>query len=161
MNIPTLSMLAAVVMIGGCAALPQAGLKPADAPSALPANAAPPDISAASNEIVGPAWQWRAAKLADGRTVDATAPERYTLTFQPGGRVLLRADCNRGSGGYEVSGNAMRFTPAALSRMACPPDSQDGTFIEQLGKVSAYAISGGELTLTLRDGGAMRFSRAP
>ena len=155
------SALAATVGITGCSTLPQAGLRPADAPSALPANAAPPDITVASNEIVGPTWQWRSTRLADGGTVDAKAPGRYTLAFQPGGRVLLQVDCNRGSGGYEVNGSAMRFLPAALTRMACPPDSQDGTFVEQLGKVGAYAISGGELTLALRDGGAMRLSRAP
>lgn len=160
MRVLTLAMLAAIA-VGGCSTLPDAGLKPAGAPSAVPANAAPPDITIASNEIVGPTWQWRSSKLADGRAIESGAPDRYTLNFQPGGKVLLRADCNRGSGGYEVNGGAMRFLPTALTRMACAPDSQDGAFAEQLAKVSNYAISGGELTLTLRDGGAMRLSRVP
>ncbi len=153
-------MLAAAFAAGGCATMPQTGLKPADAPSALPANSAPPDITLASNEIVGPTWQWRSTRFPDGRTVEPKAPERYTLIFQPGGRVLLQADCNRGSGGYEVNGPAMRFTPAALTRMACPPGSQDGTFVEQIGRVSAYAVNGGELALALRDGGAMQLVKA-
>ena len=37
-----------------------------------------------------------ARSLPGGKGVTAAGPERYTLAFQPGGRVLLRADCNRG-----------------------------------------------------------------
>ena len=85
-----------------------------------PANAAPPVLAVASNEIVGPVWLWQRTQLADGKLVTPAAPERYTLAFQGGGRVNLRADCNRGSGAYEVNGNAMKLGAAALTRMGCP-----------------------------------------
>jgi heat shock protein HslJ len=79
------------------------------------------------------------------------------LAFQGGGRVNLRADCNRGSGAYEVNGNAMKLGAAALTRMGCPPGSQDAEFVAGLARVASYAIVDNELVLTLADGGTMRF----
>jgi hypothetical protein len=63
----------------------------------MPGNAMPPTLTAAANDLVGPTWQWERTQLADGRSTVAAAPDRYTLKFEGGGRVLLRADCNRGS----------------------------------------------------------------
>lgn len=146
-----------LLALSSCAAPPSGT---GAAPAYVPANAAPPDIAMASNELVGRVWQWQRSDLPGGKSVPATSPERYTLAFQPGGRVLLRADCNRGSGAYEVNGNAMKMGPAATTKMGCPPDSQDGEFLRQLGQVTGYNVAGSELTLTLRDGGTMRL-RAP
>jgi heat shock protein HslJ len=118
-------------------------------------------VSAASNQLTGPVWQWTGTAAADGKVAVVAAPDRYTLTFQGGGRVLVRADCNRGGGGYEVSGSAMTMGPAALTRVACPPDSQDGAFMSQLSRVTGYAIAGNELTLALGDGRTMRLRPQP
>jgi heat shock protein HslJ len=146
-----------LVVLGACASPSRTGA----APSYVPANAAPPEISVASNELVGRTWQWQRSELPGGRTVTAAAPERYTLAFQPGGRVLLRADCNRGSGSYEVNGGAMKMGPAATTKMGCPPDSQDGEFLRQLAQVAGYGVNGDELALALREGGTMRLRAAP
>ena len=106
-------------------------------------------------------WQWERTQLADGRSTVAAAPERYTLKFEGGGRVLLRADCNRGSGAYEVNGNAMKLGPAALSKMGCASGTQDTEFAAPLGRVTSYAISDGALVLTLADGATMRLRATP
>ena len=37
------------------------------------------------------------------------APERYTLELEPGGAALLRADCNRGRGSYEIGDGQIRL----------------------------------------------------
>jgi heat shock protein HslJ len=152
--------VAAAVAVSACTMRDPALAPAAGAPAFVPSNAAPPVIAMASNEIVGPVWQWQRTDLPGGASVVAAAPERYTLAFQGGGRVLLRADCNRGSGGYEVNDNAMKLGAVALTRMGCPPDSQDGEFLRQLERVARYAVAGGELALTLSDGGTMRFRRA-
>jgi len=96
-----------------------------------------------------------------GLLVVAAAPERYTLSFQAGGRVNVRADCNRGSGGYEVDSAQMKFGAIALTKMACPAGSQDADFLRMLIKASAYAIDRGDLALTLSDGVSMRFRPVP
>lgn len=151
-------LAAAALAAAGCA-LRDPAL--AGAPAYAPANAAPPAMVSATSDLVGPAWQWRRTDFAEGRTVVAAAPERYTIAFEAGGRLLLRADCNRGSTRYAVDGSAMKIGPAMVTKMGCPPDSQGGEFLVQLERVATYGIDGAELALTLADGAAMRFARAP
>lgn len=132
----------------------------AGAPSYSPAGAMPPTLSSAANDLAIPTWQWQRATL-DGRDVAASAPDRYTLKFEGGGRVQLRADCNRGSGSYEVNGAAMKLSPLALTKMGCPSGSQDTQFVQALSRVTSYAIDGKELVLTLAGGGTMVFRGVP
>ena len=155
-----LAAVAAALVLGGCMSDPNLA-KGSGAPSYSPSNAAPPALSAAANELAIPTWQWVRTDAADGRVVNAAAPERYTLKFEGGGRVLVRADCNRGSGSYEVNGGQMKLAPIALTRMGCPPGSQDAEFVQAIGRVSTYAIDSGQLTLRLADGATMRFRATP
>jgi heat shock protein HslJ len=152
--------VAFAIATGACAMQDPALAPSAGAPTYAPANATPPLLAVASNEIVGPAWTWQRTQLADGKLVTPAAPDRYTVAFQGGGRVNLRADCNRGSGAYEVNGNAMKLAAATLTKMGCPPGSQDTEFVAELARVVSYGIVDNELVLTLADGSTMRF-RAP
>jgi heat shock protein HslJ len=126
-----------------------------------PANAQPPVVTAASGQLVGPVWQWQQTQLGSAPVVMAAAPERYTLWFQSGGRVNVRADCNRGGGSYELNGASIKFGAIALTRMGCPSGSQDTEFLRSLAQAAAYAVERGDLVLTLADGAAMRFRPAP
>ena len=137
------------------------GMSPAGkAPNYVPANALPPVVTAASDQLVGPVWQWQRTQLGSAPVVMAAAPERYTLAFDGGGRVNVRADCNRGGGSYEVDGTAIKFGAIALTRMGCPPGSQDGEFLRSLLQAAKYTVDRGELVLTLADGASMRFRPA-
>ncbi len=151
--------LASVLAMAACQDMPNAGPVPASTPAFVPANAAPPTVTVtvASDELVGPVWQWQRTQLGSAPAVAAAAPERYTLSFQGGGRINVRADCNRGSGGYEVNGAQIRFGAVALTKMACPSGSQDAEFLRSLMQANAYAMVKGELVLTLADGASMRF----
>ena len=131
------------------------------APAYAPSNAMPPTLSSAANDLAIGTWQWQRTQQADGRVINAVGPDRYTLRFEGGGRVLVRADCNRGAGSYEVNGAAMKMGPVAMTRMGCPPDSQDTLFGAALSRVTAYSIGNGELVLTLADGGTMRLRATP
>ncbi len=159
MSLPRLVLLSAIALASAGCALRDPAL--AGAPAYAPANAAPPLMGAASNDLVGPTWLWQKTVFADGRTVAAAVPDRYSVAFEAGGRLQLRADCNRGSARYEVNDGTMRVGPAMTTKVGCPPDSQGGEFLIQLGRVASYGIAGGELVLTLADGAAMRFARAP
>jgi len=157
-HLPFVAFALALAFTTAACSMRDANLAPGSgAPAYVPANATPPVLSAASNELVGPVWQWQRTLMSDGRSIAAAAPERYTLTFEGGGRVLLRADCNRGSGTYEINGSTMKFGPAALTRMGCPPGSQDGEFALSLSRVASFAVVDGELELQLADGATMRF----
>ena len=145
----------------GCQTAPPAGSASGTAPAYVPANALPPVITAASDRIVGPLWQWQRTTLGSAPAVVATGPERYTLSFDGGGRVNVRADCNRGSGSYEVNDTRIKFGAIALTRMACLPASQDAEFLRSLVQATSYGVDRGELVLTLSDGAAMRFKPTP
>lgn len=159
--LPLRPIAVALAITAGACAMQEPALAPsAGAPTYVPANATPPMMAVASNQIVGPVWQWQRTLLADGKLVTPAAPDRYTLAFQGGGRLNVRADCNRGAGAYEVNGNAMKLGAAALTKMGCPAGSQDTEFVAALARVASYGIVDDELVLTLADGGTMRF-RAP
>ena len=153
--------VALALAAGACATQDPALAPSAGAPTYMPANATPPMMTVASNEIVGPVWLWQRTQLVDGKLVTPAAPDRYTLAFQGGGRMNLRADCNRGTSAYEVNGNVMKLSAAALTKMGCPAGSQDAEFIAELGRVASYTVVSNELVLTLTDGGAMRFRAQP
>jgi heat shock protein HslJ len=123
-------------------------------------NAPPPPMAAPGDALLTDTpWTWQSTQLADGSRIAPDAPERYTLTFQPGGRVNVRADCNRGSASYLLNASQLSFGPIALTKMMCPPGSRDGAFLEGLGAVSAQGMSGSDLVLTLRgNAGSMRFT---
>jgi heat shock protein HslJ len=144
-----------------CQDMPQAGVAPVNTPAYVPANAMPPVVSVASDEIVGPVWQWQRTQLGNSPAAVSAAPERYTLSFQGGGRVNVRADCNRGSASYDVSNAQMKIGAIALTKMACPAGSQDAEFLRSLAQTTNYAIDRGELVLMLADGASMRFRPTP
>jgi heat shock protein HslJ len=123
-------------------------------------NAPPPAIPAAAATLpMGLVWSWQGTQMSDGTRFVPEAPGRYTLEFQPGGRVSVRADCNRGSATYVQNGEALDFGPIALTRMLCPPGSHDGEFLKGLAAVSGQIFDGGDLVLRLRvAAGSMRFT---
>jgi heat shock protein HslJ len=150
----------AALLCAACMSDP--GLSPrSGAPSYGPTGAMPPTLSSAANDLAIPTWHWQRSRLPSGQQITAGAPDRYTLKFEGGGRLLVRADCNRGSAKYEVNGPSMKVAPVALTKMACEGGSQESEFVQGLSQVTDYAISGKELVLTLAGGGTMTFRAVP
>lgn len=119
----------------------------------------PPMAPEAEVRLTGAVWAWQSTLMSDDARFVPDAPERYTLEFQPGGRVGMRVDCNRGSGTWTHDGNKLSFGPIALTRAMCPPGSKDTEFLRGLNQVSGYLFRGGDLVLTLKvDSGSMHFS---
>jgi len=112
------------------------------------------------NPLVGPTWSWQHSALGDGTTVTPADPTRYTVTFVSDSEVQIQLDCNRGGGGYTVNGDELTFGAIATTLMACPPDSQDSVFGQQLADTTSYTIEDGKLTLMLSDGGTMLLTAA-
>ena len=112
--------------------------------------------------LTGTVWQLRSIQsMADEQpplTVDQ--PERYTLQFQDDGRLMLRLDCNRGTGSWQAtpsaSGDSGQLTigPVAMTRMYCPPPSLDTRVARDLALIRSYLLRDGNLYLSLMaDGG--------
>lgn len=66
--------------------------------------------------LAGVTWQ---VEDIGGRGIPDNAAAM--LTFLPLGRVTGRTGCNSFTGSAELSAEGLRFGPAALTRMACPP----------------------------------------
>jgi heat shock protein HslJ len=101
----------------------------------------------------GGAWHWQSTHHADGSSIVAADPSRYTITFQPDGRLIIRADCNTVLGNYMVSGTELSIQLGPSTLVGCPPDSQADQFIADLARVSGYAVAGDNLQLNLGSGG--------
>ncbi len=158
----TIFRLAALLpLLAACAApATEGGLNrvPAFAPGST---APPPTIAADSNDLVGAVWLWLGAQPGSTPVGSPASADRYTLAFQGGGRVNVRADCNRGAGPYEINGAAMKIGPFATTKMMCAEGSRDGEFLRDLERVTSYRVERGQLALTLANGGVMRFNRQP
>jgi len=133
-----------------------------DSPPVLPGavDIPPPPMAAAGDAMLtGTVWRWTETVMNNDTRIKPDAPERYTLEFQPGGMVSVRADCNRGSGSYLLNGSALTFGPIATTRAMCPPGSKDADFLRGLAAVSGQLFRGNDLVLTLKvDSGSMIFA---
>jgi len=105
---------------------------------------------------VGQVWRWTALNGAE--SLQVAHPGRYTLELRGDGRYAIRADCNTGSGAYQIEGSRISLLAGPLTRAACEPGSLEGRFVALLGSVSGFLIGGDRLLLELGEGGgAMEF----
>ena len=71
-------------------------------------------------------------------------------------RVSGSGGCNRLSGGFEINGSRLKFSPIASTKMAClANDVQrvEGSFLDLLQKTTRFEIDGNKLRLYAGDGG--------
>jgi len=93
-------------------------------------------------------WQLRSIVSADGSLLTIEDPSVFTLMLTDDGKVSARADCNRGSGGYTISGNTLSIGPMASTRASCPTAPVDQQFLALLGGENIVTTSGGTLQLS-------------
>jgi heat shock protein HslJ len=103
-------------------------------------------------------WHWVTTRGGD-RDWHPKDPARYTLTLGEDGQVAVRADCNRGRGGFQRDGDALELTPLATTRISCPPDSLGSRYLQQLEAARTATEVGGLLRVELEGGaGTMWFA---
>jgi heat shock protein HslJ len=153
--------IALVALLAGACSANETATKPT-LPPITPIMVPPTMTSGTEPALGGRVWTWQGTQLIGNERMAPDAPERYTIEFQPDGRVQLRADCNRGGAGYAAGANrSLTMTPAATTKMGCPSGSKGTEFVRQLAEVSGYDFVDGDLLLTLKsDAGAMRFTSA-
>jgi heat shock protein HslJ len=118
----------------------------------------PPLRIRAPEAVTGKVWQWERT-VTPVETVESPAPDRYTLELAPNGRLLVRADCNRGTGAYRIGTGTLAIGPIATTRMACPPGSLDASYLGDLHRAAGFFVEGGQLFIELPvDSGTMRFA---
>ena len=111
--------------------------------------------------VLNRTWQWEST-ITQTEKIVVPDPERYTILMEADGKAIVRFDCNRGGGQFQISPGKLTFGPLMSTRMACPPDSLDIPFMRDLQRVAAFFIENGNLYLELPlDSGTMRFVPAP
>lgn len=136
-------------------------------PTALPTAPAEPGLS-------GTRWQLQQLTSMSDEVPPArpASAGQYTLAFEADGRLLLRLDCNRGTGRWQAqaapASNAQRRSgslqlgPLATTRAACPPGSLESRLLRELPAVRSFVIEGGRLHLALMaDGGIQTWAPLP
>ena len=111
--------------------------------------------------VLNKTWQWEST-ITPIEKITVPNPERYTILLTPDGKAKVRLDCNRGGGDYKISIGKLSFGPLLSTRMACPPDTLDGSFMRDLQRVTSFFIENGNLYLELPlDSGTMKFRPGP
>lgn len=113
------------------------------------------------------AWQnveWRLSELNGAAVHVADEHRRPTLTLSTGAkgnRASGMAGCNRFTGPYTVSGNALRLGPLAATQMACPDGMElEAAFLKALRNVDGFSAGSNVLTLKAGSTVVARFVRA-
>lgn len=103
-------------------------------------------------------WQWVSTTDPVQGTVAVNDPSRYVILFSDDNTAFIKADCNNAQATYVVDGGNISIAPGPMTMMACPEDSLDTAFLQQLSSVAIYFIDGGSLYMDLpADSGTMRF----
>jgi len=96
-----------------------------------------------------------------GQVPEANQPN-YTILFNTDGTFSAKADCNTVQGGYVAgSDGTLKLTLGPTTIVACAEGSLSDLYLIGLGKTASYAIAGGQLTITLTDGGTLVYKPAP
>lgn len=108
---------------------------------------------------------WRLVKFQGGDDTVLAPDDRakYTIAFGADGRVAVRFDCNRGSGGWSSPGpGQLQFGPMAMTRAMCPPGSLHDRMVKHWPYLRSYILKEGHLYLSLMaDGGIYEFEPLP
>jgi heat shock protein HslJ len=140
------SVLLAALFLAACSGTIAA---PSNAPSAPIAS-----LAIQTNAV----WHLRSIVSADGSVLTIDDPSLFTLMLTDDGKVSARADCNRASGAYSLSGNSLSIGPIASTRAYCTSAPVDQQFLMLLGGENAVTTS--DITLQLSSpGGTLRFGR--
>ncbi|AKB37433.1 hypothetical protein MSSAC_2843 [Methanosarcina siciliae C2J] len=113
------------------------------------ANTTPEFEPVSAENITGIEWQWTSFQSFETPEYQIMVPdpENYTLALFPDGTYRIKADCNNGSGNYTLEENNLTLGPAAITLMACGPESMDGEYLSLLPRVETAALEDGQLVL--------------
>jgi heat shock protein HslJ len=169
MNHPTRHLLLTSMLIAtltACAPKPQGDPSPATESPAIPAAAAAMPVAAAEpapRDLAGSSWRLLQFQGGDDTIEKPDDPSHYTVTFEPGGSVAVRFDCNRGNGSWSFTPpSGLTFGALALTRAMCPPSAVYTRLTRQWESIRSFVIKDGHLYLALMaDGGTFEFEPMP
>lgn len=93
-------------------------------------------------------YVWVAQQLANTDLEKVANEDKPYLNFDPEkGTYDGFGGCNRLSGTFELTGNNIKFSTAAATRMACNNMAVEDNFLKTIEKINSYKVEGKTLTL--------------
>jgi hypothetical protein len=133
-------------------------LPAATAPPVSAAEAPPGDIAATG--LTGVTWQLLQMQQGSASTTVVPDPSLYTLTLSDDGSVVAAAECNRGSGAYQVDGANLTLQ-IDWDAAGCPQTSLAHQFSTYLDYANAFLLQEGSLLIYYNNSaGVMTFAAA-
>lgn len=116
-------------------------------------------IGPSPSVIIGGAWKLNSIHVTSTNTTTVISrPENYTVTFEEGSRIGIKADCNVCGGTYSQAGEGLSITGTFCTRAYCGDASHDREFLEALDSATHVRMSDSQLTISSPKSEA-RFSR--
>jgi heat shock protein HslJ len=137
MNVWSVALCLAASCLAACSRTilgpsPDAGQTVGSAPAAL--------------TITNTLWKLQSFQPFGSASVPVSNPEQFTMELRADGRMSVRADCNRCSTTYSISGETLAVGPnAACTRAACASAPFDQQYVNALTGATVARVSGGTL----------------
>ncbi len=109
----------------------------------------------------------QAITIVSGRWHDeavvATDGQHTFVQFQPDGRVIGHAGCNRFFGSYVATDTTLDVGPLGATRMACAPEVMDRemAFLQMIESATGYTLANSSITLSNPQGHRKTLQFAP
>jgi len=112
-------------------------------------------------DITGKEWQLTEIQYFNNTKVNPVTPAHYTLQLFHNGTVLVKADCNRGTGTFVLVGKKLTFQKIGYTREMCLPGSLSGQYIKALETAVSCMVRDGYLSIySTADSGILEFAPA-
>lgn len=90
---------------------------------------------------------WKLVRL-NGKPVENTQREAFIRFIAEDNRVNGNSSCNMFNGKFELTqGNGIKFSPFAMTKMACVGNNIENEFMQILEKITNYSLTENELIL--------------
>jgi len=131
-----LPSLAIVISFAACA-------QTVAGPSSIPTSSG---VAAAIAE--GTQWKLQSLTRADSTVTRVSEPNRFTLTFNDGNKITVRADCNNAFGGFTANGNSISVGPMASTKAYCSTAPFDDEYLTAINGESTIAATATTLVMS-------------
>ncbi|HET8625126.1 MAG TPA: YbaY family lipoprotein [Gemmatimonadales bacterium] len=99
---------------------------------------------------------WKLVQLGNTAITTSGKAEPHLMLSSETRRVSGSGGCNRLMGGYELSGGRLKFGQMAATRMACLEGMEtEKAFLDALGRVTGWGMTGHQLELVDASGGVV------
>jgi heat shock protein HslJ len=127
------------------------------AQSIAPSTTSPSEAATAPAAVVTGAWNLQSITRPDSTVVSISQPDRFTVEFTSANRLSLRADCNRGFGGFSSDGNSISVGPVGITKAYCVETAPlDDEYVRLLNGDNAVTATATSLQLS-SSRGTLRF----